>query len=67
MVDGGNGLNVVEADNFVKDIRNHPKTRFFRGSLINNIDNNKCRNYPAFEVCGIYMCVPYSCIDYYFF
>lgn len=57
------GIDVTKVDNFIEDVWNHPKTKFFRGSLLNNKDLNKCRNCPAFQVCGMDMRVPYSYID----
>ena len=49
------GLDVVNCNSFVNDIWNNEKTVKFRNNLIGNIDDNKCRNCPAFEVCGTFM------------
>lgn len=46
------GLNVLEASDFIKDIWEHPKTKKFRQELIGNKDHNGCRNCPAYAVCG---------------
>ncbi|MGD1527118.1 SPASM domain-containing protein [Vibrio harveyi] len=53
-VEGGweSGLDVLAAEDFIKDIWNHPKTLEFRKALIANVDDNGCRNCPAFAVCG---------------
>ena len=53
-VEGGwsEGLNVLEASDFIKDIWEHPKTKKFRQELIGNKDHNGCRNCPAYAVCG---------------
>jgi radical SAM protein with 4Fe4S-binding SPASM domain len=58
-----NGLSVLDSDDFVSDIWNHPKTVFFRNSLIQNTDLNKCRNCPAYSVCGIDMRLPYTIVN----
>ena len=46
------GINVLEANDFIKDVWLHPKTNKFRDELINNKDDNDCRNCPAYAVCG---------------
>lgn len=53
-VEGGweEGLDVLEANDFIKDIWEHPKTKQFRNELIGNKDHNGCRNCPAYAVCG---------------
>jgi len=53
-IEGGwsKGLNVLEAEDFIKEIWNHSKTVDFRNTLIGNKDANGCRNCPAFAVCG---------------
>lgn len=53
-IEGGweKGLNVIEADDFIKDVWTHPKTLKFREELMGNKDDNGCRNCPAFAVCG---------------
>lgn len=50
-----NGINVLEANNFINDVWNHPRTVAFRNALIGNKDGNGCRNCPAYSVCGIDM------------
>lgn len=49
------GISVLDADNFITDVWNHPKTVQFRNILIGNTDHNGCRNCPAFAVCSIDM------------
>lgn len=53
-VEGGwvEGINVLEADNFIKDVWNHEKTMEFRKNLIGNTDCHGCRNCPAYAVAG---------------
>ena len=55
-VEGGwskeNGINVLEAEDFIRDVWNHPRTVEFRHALIGNTDERGCRNCPAYEVCG---------------
>lgn len=46
------GLDVLKANDFVRDIWAHKKTVDFRTKLIHNKDENGCRNCPAFAVCG---------------
>ena len=46
------GINVLEAKDFIKDVWNNPKTVKFREDLIGNKDENGCRNCPAYSVCG---------------
>ena len=48
----GEGLDVVNCDDFMKDIWNHPKTVAFRKNLLNTASKNelKCRECPLFEV-----------------
>lgn len=46
------GISVLEAQDFIKDVWNHPRTLVFRNALIGNTDSNGCRNCPAFSVCG---------------
>ena len=57
--DGGwgrdQGINVLEAEDFIRDVWNHPRTVMFRDVLTGNKDHNGCRNCPAFDVCGIQM------------
>lgn len=50
-----NGINVLEAKDFINDVWNHPRTVDFRNALIGNKDQNGCRNCPAYSVCGIDM------------
>lgn len=45
------GLSVLDAENFV-DVWNHPKTQEFRSLLLNNCDENSCRNCPVHVVLG---------------
>lgn len=47
----GKGINVLEADNFITDVWNHPRVVEFRNALIANVDENGCRNCPAYTVC----------------
>ena len=47
-----NGINVLEAEDFIRDVWNHPRTVEFRNALIGNTDERGCRNCPAYEVCG---------------
>lgn len=58
-VEGGwaqnQGINVLEAKNFVTDVWMHPRTVQFRNALIGNKDKQGCRNCPAYSVCGIDM------------
>ena len=55
-VEGGwpkeNGINVLEAEDFIRDVWNHPRTVEFRNALIGNTDERGCRNCPAYEICG---------------
>lgn len=46
------GISVLEAEDFVRDVWNHPRTKEFRTALINNVDGNKCRNCPVHCVNG---------------
>jgi len=48
----GDGLDVANCDNFLKDIWNHPKTLDFRNKLINSATKNnlKCRECILFKV-----------------
>ena len=50
-----NGINVLEANNFINDVWNHPRTVAFRNALVGNKDHNGCRNCPAYAVCNIDM------------
>lgn len=45
------GINVLEAEDFVADVWNHPRTAEFRNILLNNKDENACRNCPVHVVC----------------
>ena len=53
-VEGGweTGIDVLAADDFVKDVWFHPRVVEFRKSLIKNTDDLGCRNCPAFVVCS---------------
>jgi radical SAM protein with 4Fe4S-binding SPASM domain len=44
------GLDVLNCEDFMKDIWVHPKLVAWRKALIKNTDENKCRNCPLFEV-----------------
>lgn len=48
----GDGLDVANCDDFMKDIWNHPKTVAFRDGLLETANGNKlkCRECPLFEV-----------------
>jgi hypothetical protein len=48
----GEGLDVVNCDDFMEDIWNHPKTKAFRKGLLATAGCNslKCRECPLFEV-----------------
>jgi radical SAM protein with 4Fe4S-binding SPASM domain len=48
----GEGLDVVNCNDFMKEIWNHPRTKSFREKLLATADNNnlKCRECPLFEV-----------------
>ena len=48
----GDGLDIVNCDDFMKDIWNHPKTVAFRKSLLATASGNKlkCRECPLFEI-----------------
>lgn len=47
-----NGIDVLAADDFIKDVWFHEKTVKFRKELIGNVDCNGCRNCPAYAVAG---------------
>lgn len=47
------GLDVLNCNDFIKDIWFHPRTKQFREALLSNTDDLGCRNCPAFSVCGI--------------
>lgn len=51
----GQGINVLEANDFVADVWDHPRTVEFRNALIGNKDQLGCRNCPAYQVCQIDM------------
>ncbi len=63
-IEGGwaTGIDVLKADDFLKDVWNNPKTVKFRNALIGNKDENKCRNCPAFAVCCVDKMVPEKCL-----
>jgi radical SAM protein with 4Fe4S-binding SPASM domain len=44
------GLNILECENFMKDIWGHPRVEAWRKELTENKDENGCRNCPLFEV-----------------
>jgi radical SAM protein with 4Fe4S-binding SPASM domain len=44
------GIPILEAEHFMRDVWHDPRTEEWREKLIANIDENKCRNCPAFEV-----------------
>jgi MoaA/NifB/PqqE/SkfB family radical SAM enzyme len=44
------GLNVLESDNFVEQIWNHPKNLEFRNNLLKTKDENGCKNCPIFRI-----------------
>ena len=44
------GISVLKTKDFVEDIWNHKKTETFRKKLCANVDENKCRNCPLFNV-----------------
>lgn len=46
------GLNIINCDDFVKDIWNHPKTMEFRKKLLDSTQNNEhnCRECPLFKI-----------------
>jgi len=48
----GEGIDVVNCDDFMKDVWNHPRTQEFRKNLLDTADGNKlkCRECPLFEV-----------------
>lgn len=46
------GIDVLAADDFIKDVWFHPRTAEFRKALIGNTDCNGCRNCPAYAVAG---------------
>lgn len=46
------GIDVLSANDFVKDVWNHERTQDFRNALLTNLDDNKCRNCPVHVVCG---------------
>lgn len=46
------GISVLEAEDFIKDVWNHPRTIEFRNNLLQNKDHNGCRNCPVHVVCG---------------
>jgi len=48
----GEGIDVVNCDDFLKDVWNHPKTKTFRKKLLATVSQNKleCRECPLFEV-----------------
>lgn len=41
------GIDVVAAESFIDDVWNHPRTVGFRNRLIENKDDNGCRNCPV--------------------
>ncbi|MGL4521347.1 MAG: SPASM domain-containing protein [Bacilli bacterium] len=45
------GINVLESEDFVTDVWNHPRSLEFRNMLIGNKDENGCRNCPVHIVC----------------
>lgn len=47
------GLSVLECKDFIEEIWNHERTTTFRKALIQNKDDNGCRNCPVHVVCGI--------------
>lgn len=46
------GISVLEAKDFVKDVWHHPRVEAFREMLLSNTDCNGCRNCPVHVVCG---------------
>lgn len=46
------GIDVLSADDFIKDVWNHPRTESFRQALLNNKDGLGCRNCPVHIVCS---------------
>jgi hypothetical protein len=48
----GEGIDVVNCDDFMKDVWNHPRTIAFRKNLLGTAEGNslKCRECPLFEV-----------------
>lgn len=48
----GEGIDVVNCDDFIKDVWNHPRTKAFREGLLGTAKKNKlkCRECPLFEV-----------------
>lgn len=46
------GINVLEADDFIKDVWDHPRTVAFKNCLIENVDSHGECVCPAYEVCG---------------
>jgi len=48
----GDGIDVVNCDDFMKDVWNHPRTKAFRENLLGTAHKNnlKCRECPLFEV-----------------
>lgn len=44
------GLHILDCEYFMRDVWHHPKTEQWRDELVNNIDENKCRNCPVFDV-----------------
>lgn len=53
----GEGLDVVNCKDFVKDIWHHESTKKFRDSLIGNKDENGCRACPLYSINGCDMSV----------
>lgn len=53
-VEGGwaDGIDVLAAEDFVRDVWFHEKTVKFRKELVGNTDCNDCRNCPAYAVAG---------------
>jgi radical SAM protein with 4Fe4S-binding SPASM domain len=52
------GIDVVSAEDFVKDVWNHPMTSSFRHKLLSNKDGNGCKNCPVHCVNGVDMRLP---------
>lgn len=47
------GINVLEADDFVRDVWMHPKTVAFREMMVKNTDGLGCQHCPAYTLFGI--------------
>lgn len=44
------GIPVINTKDFIENIWNNEKTKKFRNKLCNNVDENKCRNCPLYNI-----------------